>query len=129
MFLGLRKETWLNDEVINFYMQMLIEREQAISSPQSLYLLSFFFSKLTGDDADTITYNYANVERWTKKKNIFSMRYIFSAINYKKSHWKVIYLILAFKVIVIYDPLGHTKSDVKRYGEPALQVSIRTIFI
>lgn len=85
MFLGLRKKTWLNDEVINFYMQMLIEREEAISSPQSLYLLSFFFSKLTGDDAGTITYNYANVERWTKKKNFLHALHILSYKLQKKS--------------------------------------------
>lgn len=133
MFLGLADETWLNDEVINSYMEMLMQREEAISSPQSLYLSSFFFVKLMneGEDEfdDTREYTYQNVKRWAKNIDIFKMRYIFSAINIKKCHWKVIYWILEFKVIVIYDPMGCLKSDVEKYAVHALEVKIKTIFI
>ena len=119
--LGLGNKQWLNDEVINFYMEMLIKREEAISSPKSLYLSTFFFLKLTE--------GYEQVKKWTKKKDIFSMRYIFSAINTNLSHWKLIYWIPVFKVIVIYCPLGHNKKDAKKYGLPALQVNMKNIFI
>ena len=109
-------------------MKMLIEQETAIKSPQSFYLSSFFFLKLMAEDT-TRTYTYKNVQSWTKKINIFSMRYVFSAINIKKSHWKIIYWILEFKVIVIYDPMGHHPSDVQKYAVPALKVNIKIIFI
>jgi sentrin-specific protease 1 len=132
MFLGLAARKWLNDEIINFYMEMLMQREEAILSPQSLYLLSFFFVKLMregeNDLDDTRKYTYQNVQKWVKK-DIFKMRYIFSTINFKKFHWKVIYWILEFKVIVIYDPMGCKKSDVEDFAVHALEVNIKTIFI
>jgi Ulp1 family protease len=129
MFLGLAARAWLDDEIINFYMEMLMQREEAILSPQSLYLLSFFFVKLMGEgENDTRKYTYQNVQKWVKI-DIFKMRYIFSAINIKEFHWKVIYWILEFKVIVIYDPLGCKKSDVEEFAVHALEVNIKTIFI
>jgi sentrin-specific protease 1 len=130
MFLGLAARTWLNDEIINFYMIMLMQREEAILSPQSpksLYLLSFFFVKLMDEDI-TRKYTYQNVQKWVKI-DIFKMRYIFTAINIKQFHWKVIYWILEFKVIVIYDPMGCKKSDVEEFAVHALEVNIKTIFI
>jgi sentrin-specific protease 1 len=127
MFLGLAARTWLNDEIINFYMEMLMQREEAILSPQSLYLLSFFFVKLMDEDI-TRKYTYQNVQKWVKI-DIFKMRYIFTTINIKQFHWKVIYWILEFKVIVIYDPVGCKKSDVEKYAVHALEVNIKTIFI
>jgi len=127
MFLGLAARTWLNDEIINFYMEMLMQREEAILSPQSLYLSSFFFVKLMDEDI-TREYTYQKVKRWVKV-DIFKMRYIFTTINMKKFHWKVIYWILEFKVIVIYDPMGCKRSDVEKYAVHALEVNIKTIFI
>ena len=133
MFLGLTNGIWLNDEIINSYMRMLMEREAYILSPTSLYLSSFFFVKLMAEQEeeynDTREYTYQNVKRWAKNIDIFKMRYIFSTINIKNSHWKVIYWILEFKVIVIYDPMGCLKSDVEKYAVHALEVNIKTIFI
>ena len=49
--------TWLNDEVINFYFDIIKEKY-----PQYYCFNSFFYSRLVVNN----TYNYNNVRRWTK---------------------------------------------------------------
>ena len=124
MSLGLHERTWLNDEVINFYMEMIRERDNLIS-PKSIIHSSFFFTKIVDSDGN---YNYTAVRRWAKQI-IFSMQYLFSPINVNRSHWKLLNIFFIHKVIVIYDPLGCSESDVEEYGAPAFQVNIQTIFI
>lgn len=59
----LRPQTWLNDEVINFYMKMLQERDDALCAQRnrrpSYFNNSFFMSKLVDEGG----YRYANVRR------------------------------------------------------------------
>jgi hypothetical protein len=53
---------WLNDEIINYYMQLLQTKD-----PISWYLNSFFMEQLKDG---TQRYDYHQVESWTTKKNI-----------------------------------------------------------
>lgn len=59
----LRPQTWLNDEVINFYMKMLQERDDKLCESRdrraSFFQNSFFMSKLVDEGG----YRYANVRR------------------------------------------------------------------
>ena len=62
----LRDGTWLNDEVINFYMKILQEYADTRDEvSQSVHIHnSFFFSKLCREKGG---YNYKHVRRWTRK--------------------------------------------------------------
>jgi Ulp1 family protease len=84
----LKDGEWLNDEVINFYMGMLKEKDDSKenSSETSFYLSTFFMTKLIEKRNGQATYTYKNVERWTKKCNIFDMEKIFILINIKNLH-------------------------------------------
>ena len=55
---------WLNDEIINFYFALLMDKiiNNKSKSNRILFLNSFFYTKLTENG-----YNYNNVRRWTKK--------------------------------------------------------------
>lgn len=71
----LRPGQWLNDEIINFYGQMLLSRSEEASSKANKenkggkgklldvhYFSSFFWPKLTGEG-----YEKARLAKWTKK--------------------------------------------------------------
>ena len=59
---------WLNDEVVNFYRELMKEREsnrmRTTGTPvEVLYMTSFFLAKLVSDEAG---YQYSEVQRWTR---------------------------------------------------------------
>lgn len=56
---------WLNDEVINFYMNLLIERGKNDNYPNVYAFNTFFYPKL-------LKTGFASVRRWTKKVDLFS---------------------------------------------------------
>ena len=106
-------ETWLNDEVINFYFHMLMSglyRRDGFFS-----FSSFFFVKLL---VPNVGYTYKNVRRWTKNVDIFSKKKIFIPINIGNSHWTLLLIDLMIKTIFYYDSLGN--ADV--YASHALRV-------
>lgn len=56
---------WLNDEVINFYMNLIIERGKDSKWPNTYAFNTFFYSKLIKDGPQSL-------RRWTKKVDLFS---------------------------------------------------------
>jgi len=109
--LCLRPNTWLNDEVINFYMCLLQDRDAALCklSPEmrkpSHYFNSFFMSKLL-DTGNTKQYTYSQVQRWTKKFDIFSLRRIYFPINIGNSHWTHLVLYMEEREVHYYDSMA-----------------------
>lgn len=57
---------WLNDEVINFYMELIKERSEIAKHLPKVHVMNtFFLGKL-------LSSGYAGVRRWTRKVDIFS---------------------------------------------------------
>lgn len=86
---------WLNDEVVNFYMSMLQEKDDILcaetqSRTPNCFFNLYFMSKLL----ERNIYCYKNVKRWTKKIDIFSKDKIFVPVNINNTHWThcVIYM-------------------------------------
>ena len=90
----------LNDNIINFYMEMIQERNS-----QNPYLPSFhcfstqFYDKL-------LKSGYQGVHRWTKKVDIFSKDLILFPINYQACHWILAVVNVSQKVIYMYNSAG-----------------------
>ena len=90
----LRDRTWLNDEVVNFHMEMLTERLVSRKTLPNLnplncaFFNTFFFTKLTGGTSG-LSYDYKSVQRWTKraKLDIFALDLLFIPINLNNVHW------------------------------------------
>lgn len=65
----LQPHSWLNDEVINVYMELLKERE--LREPEKFlkchFFNTFFYNKLF---KDAQSYDYQGVRRWTTKKRL-----------------------------------------------------------
>jgi Ulp1 family protease len=103
----LRPGTWLNDEVVNFYMSMLQERDlqlvaQNVKRLSSHYFNSFFISKLLEQGK----YSYNNVRRWTKKFNILEKEKIFCPVNISNTHWTLAVIYMQQQEIHYYDSMS-----------------------
>ena len=106
-------ETWLNDEVINFYFNMLMS---GLHRKEGFYSFSsFFFTRLL---VPNLGYTYKNVRRWTMKVDIFSKKKIFFPINIGNTHWTLLLIDLMLKTIFYYD--SFRSEDV--YASHALRV-------
>lgn len=105
----LKPFTWLNDEVINFYMCLLQERDDKLvdlsygGKKSSHYFNSFFMTKLI---TKTEEYSYKTVSTWTKNINIFEKDKIFIPLNIKNVHWTMIVVYIQLKEIHYYDSLN-----------------------
>ncbi|GLT79394.1 hypothetical protein SLA2020_508850 [Shorea laevis] len=84
----LKPGAWLNDEVINVYLELLKEREQR--EPKKFlkchFFNTFFYKKLVGENG----YNYKAVKRWTSERKLgyflIDCDKIFVPIH-KEVHW------------------------------------------
>jgi Ulp1 family protease len=113
----LRPRTWLNDEVINFYLSMLqSDFNQCAVGQGKIYSFStFFMVRLLENN----TYKYANVARWTKRVDIFSFEKVFIPINIKNMHWTLIVIDFTMKTIIYYDAL---RGNGVNWITPAIKV-------
>ncbi|PHJ16155.1 ulp1 protease c-terminal catalytic domain-containing protein, partial [Cystoisospora suis] len=85
---------WLNDEVINFYMQMIQERNvKQRAQGQDIWKIfvfnTFFYAKLTGGHAPDVNYDYQAVRRWTKRQKVdlFERDLILVPLHVNELHW------------------------------------------
>lgn len=105
----LQSSTWLNDEIINFYMLMLNERDSRITASTqpprrtSHFFNSFFVTKLL--ETTNGQYYYPNVKRWTKKINILEKEKLYFPINIGNAHWTLLVVFMQRKEIRYYNSM------------------------
>ncbi|CAO2614244.1 Sentrin-specific protease 2 [Lemmus lemmus] len=95
---------WLNDEVINFYMNLLVQRNDREGSPALHAFSTFFYPKLKHG-------GYSAVKRWTRRMNLFEKEIILVPIH-QKVHWSLIVIDLRKRSIIYYDSMGHTGQSI-----------------
>jgi sentrin-specific protease 1 len=93
---------WLNDEVINMYMELLRERASLAGFPRCHFFNTFFYHKLSGGGQG---YNYNNVKRWTRKVDIFEFDKLIIPIHLS-AHWTCAVINFRDKRFEYYDSLG-----------------------
>jgi hypothetical protein len=94
----LQEGEFLNDTVINFYLQYLLDRFPAVSRERVHVFSSFFFTRMSNTKADMdpadrkSLYNqerlHARVKNWTKSVDIFSKDFLIIPVCHA-SHWLV----------------------------------------
>uniref|UniRef100_A0A3P9KCB7 Si:dkey-21c19.3 n=1 Tax=Oryzias latipes TaxID=8090 RepID=A0A3P9KCB7_ORYLA len=89
---------WLNDEVINFYMNLLVERSKDPSLPSVNTFNTFFYPKLCSN-------GYYAVRRWTKKMDIFAKDILLVPIHLGM-HWCLSVVDFRKKSITYFDSMG-----------------------
>jgi sentrin-specific protease 1 len=102
----LQGKEWLNDEVINFYMLMLQERNDELCLKYPTKLRSHFFSHFFLDRIlENKEYNFEHVKRWAKKFDILKQDKIYFPLNIDRVHWVMIVAYMQQKKIIYYDSL------------------------
>lgn len=100
----LRPPNWLNDEVINFYFEMLCQRSKNnLNYPRLHIFNTFFYSKLKSN-------GYDSVKRWTRKVDIFSYDMILIPIHLG-IHWCCAEINFKERSIFYYDSLHNRNSS------------------
>lgn len=95
---------WLNDEVINFYMNMLMERSRLQATLPSVYAFNtFFYPKLR-------TSGFSAVKRWTRRIDIFAHDLILVPIHLGM-HWCLAVVDFRHSTIRYYDSMGGKNDE------------------
>jgi hypothetical protein len=118
-FKCLHTSAWLNDEIINFYLQILKQRDTELCQlhsdrKPSYFFSSYFMAKLLEGGC----YSYKRVKRWAKGVDMFAQDKIFVPINIQNNHWVLVVVYMQEKKIVYYDSF---KSSNTRYVNVILQ--------
>ncbi|XP_022672379.1 sentrin-specific protease 1-like isoform X2 [Varroa destructor] len=90
---------WLNDNVINFYLTMIVERSKENSSLPKTYAFSTFFVTTLEQKG------YAGVRRWTKKVDLFSHDIVLVPVHLGM-HWCMAVIDIRHTTIKYYDSMG-----------------------
>uniref|UniRef100_H2Y7Z9 Ubiquitin-like protease family profile domain-containing protein n=1 Tax=Ciona savignyi TaxID=51511 RepID=H2Y7Z9_CIOSA len=95
---------WLNDEIINFYMELIASRSASNPNLPSCHAMNtFFYPKLKSQ-------GYKSVRRWTKRVDIFSKDVLFYPIHLGV-HWTLAVVRLNEKRLEYYDSMGATNDE------------------
>jgi sentrin-specific protease 1 len=118
----LRPGTWLNDEIVNFYGQLILERSEANPRNKARkngarygkntilnvhYFNSFFFEKLSQEG-----YEKARLAKWTKKFDLFSKDLALLPINHGNAHWTVAAINFRRRRIESFDSMGVRRQEI-----------------
>ncbi|KAM7283430.1 sentrin-specific protease 1-like [Ixodes scapularis] len=94
---------WLNDEVVNFYMNLLVERTKQNSDLPKLYAFNtFFFTKMAAE-------GHSAVRRWTKEVDLFSYDIVLVPLHFT-DHWCLATIDFRKKHIAYYDSMGNSRE-------------------
>ncbi len=96
----LKPQTWLNDEVINFYVAMMMQEGGSIYSFSTFFMIRLF---------ERGNYTFKNVARWTKKLDIFRHKKMFIPINYENEHWVLVVIDLTGTLQVLLSMILSSK--------------------
>ncbi|XP_077476789.1 sentrin-specific protease 2 [Stigmatopora argus] len=105
----LQESGWLNDEVINFYLSLVMEKCSDPAAGRRVYSFStFFYPKLCGQGG-----GHAAVKRWTKAVDIFLCDLVLLPLHLGV-HWALAVMDLKAKTLKLYDSMGQRNDDVCR---------------
>ncbi|XP_016304729.1 sentrin-specific protease 2-like isoform X2 [Sinocyclocheilus anshuiensis] len=101
----LQEGSWLNDEVINFYMNLVMSRSEQEVGGRKVYCFStFLFPKLHIG-------GHAAVRRWTKAVDLFLYDIILVPLHLGV-HWSLAVVDFKSKSVRSYDSLGQRHDDI-----------------
>lgn len=111
----LRTQHFLNGEVIDYYAEMLKERQYKLCKehnyqPNNYFIPTTFMNKLENIKDNSVHregFEYKNVQKWFHNHklniNFFSFEKIFIPVNIKNEHWTLAVVYVKKKRIVYYD--------------------------
>ncbi|XP_056282997.1 sentrin-specific protease 2 isoform X1 [Pseudoliparis swirei] len=102
---------WINDEVINFYLSLVMERCSSEAAGLKIYSFStFFFPKLRGGGGGPAG-GYPAVKRWTKAVDLFLYDLVLVPLHLGV-HWAMAVIDFKSRTVMSYDSMGQRHDDV-----------------
>lgn len=98
---------WLNDEVINYYLQLIQQRALDDTNLPSVYSFNTFLFPRLQDQG------HAGVKRWTRKVNIFNFDILLVPIHLGV-HWCMVIVDMRKKVVRYLDSMGGSNPQCRR---------------
>lgn len=100
-FKTLRPSKWLNDNIIDYYFNMISDQ-----NPKYYSWTSHFYTTLKQK-------GYQGVKRWAKRRklNVFEKSLVFIPINISSTHWALATVDNKAKTIAYYDSLNSVSSN------------------
>ncbi|XP_026874501.2 sentrin-specific protease 2 [Electrophorus electricus] len=101
----LQEGSWLNDEVINFYLNLVMARGEQTLGGRKVYCFStFFFPKLLAG-------GHHAVRRWTKAVDLFLYDVVLVPLHLGV-HWSLAAVEFRSKSVRSYDSMGQRHDDI-----------------
>jgi len=96
---------WLNDEIINFYLNMLVDRSEKSEGalPKVYTFNTFFYPTLIKD-------GYARLKRWTRKVDLFSYDIVLVPVHLQM-HWCLAVIDMTEQKVDYYDSMGGQNNN------------------
>ncbi|XP_035665556.1 uncharacterized protein LOC118408807 [Branchiostoma floridae] len=102
---GLNGTNLLNDNIVNFYMKMIMERSRLTGYPRVHAFCSFFYQQLLQN-------GYSSVKNWTKRDDLFSMDLVLVPVHLRvKKHWCLAVMDMRSKCINYFDSMGEMNKE------------------
>lgn len=89
---------WLNDEIMNAYMTLLVLRGKEYCRKKVYAFNTFFYPKLRSS-------GYSAIKRWTRKVDIFSHDFVLVPVHLG-NHWCLAFIDFTKKTISYFDSMG-----------------------
>lgn len=89
---------WLNDEIMNAYMNLLVLRGKGFSRKTVYAFNTFFYPKLKSS-------GYNSIKRWTRKVDIFSHNFVLVPVHLG-NHWCLALIDFTNRTISYFDSMG-----------------------
>lgn len=89
---------WLNDEIINAYLHLIVLRGQEPKRKRVYAFNTFFYPKLRES-------GYNSIKRWTRKVDIFTYDFLLVPVHLG-NHWCLAFVNFNNRTICYYDSLG-----------------------
>ncbi|KAM9842019.1 sentrin-specific protease 2 isoform 1-T1 [Aulostomus maculatus] len=107
----LQEGGWLNDEVMNFYLSLVMEQFSDQAAGLKVYSFStFFYPKLRGGGGGQAG-GHAAVKRWTKAVDLFLCDLILVPLHLG-IHWAMAVIDFKSKTVKSYDSMGQRHDDI-----------------
>ncbi|XP_068608254.1 sentrin-specific protease 2 [Brachionichthys hirsutus] len=107
----LREGSWLNDEIINFYLNLVMERSSGGAAALKVYSFSTFFFPKLRSGGGVQEGGHAAVRRWTKAVDLFLYDLILVPLHLGV-HWAMAVIDFKSKTVKSYDSMGRRHDDI-----------------
>ena len=94
-------KAWLNDNIIEFYLNMIVSQTFEILYAYNTRFLAKYLDE-----------GYKSVKRWTRKINLFSNDLVFIPYNLYGVHWCLFTIDFRKKIISFYDSMGSKQNGI-----------------